>query len=47
MGTKKGTSKNTKEHSVEKNEIVVRWNNGKIKISVKESIQANSKSISI
>jgi hypothetical protein len=47
MGTKKGTSKNIKDHSVKKNDIVVRWNNGKIETSVEESIQVNSKRIGI
>ncbi len=47
MGTKKGKPKNIKDHSVKTNDIVVQWNNGKIKTSAKESVQANSKSIGI
>jgi hypothetical protein len=47
MGTKKRKSKNIKDHSIKKNDIVARWNNGKIETSVQESVQANSKNIGI
>jgi hypothetical protein len=47
MGTKKGKFKNMKDHSINKNDIVIQWNNEKIETSVKESIQTIRKNIGI
>jgi hypothetical protein len=47
MGTKKGQSKNIKDHSVKTKDIVIRWNNEKIETSVEERVRVNSKNIGI